>query len=303
MISVIIPHFNQPDQLLRCLASLGGQAAGGHDVEILVVDNGSDSLPEKEVAACTRARLLREEDPGPGPARNLGVAHARGEILAFIDADCVAAPGWLQSIATHMSEGAEILGGDVRILHRDPARPGIWEAYESEFAYRMEHYIEKQGFTGTGNLAVRAAVMADVGPFAGIGIAEDRDWGQRATARGHRITWAPDMVAYHPARESFAELARKWDRHTAHDFALYMQRPAGRLRWALRTILMAVSPLVSLWRILRSSRIKGGLRGKLKAILGLVRVRLYRTRRMLGLLLSGAGDKGDGLETRWREKP
>ena len=40
MISVVIPHFNQPGELRRCLRSLQGQAAGGHEVEIIVVDNG-----------------------------------------------------------------------------------------------------------------------------------------------------------------------------------------------------------------------------------------------------------------------
>ncbi len=298
MISIIIPHFNQPDALARCLASLARQEACGHEVEILVVDNGSDALPEAQVAAHPAARLLREPEPGPGPARNRGVAEAKGEILAFIDADCVAHPGWLESIARHMEAGAEILGGDVRILHRTPGRPGIWEAYESEFAYRMEHYIARQGFTGTGNMAVRAGVMAAVGPFAGIGTAEDRDWGRRATAQGHTITWAPDMIAYHPARESFAELARKWDRHIAHDYALYRQRRFGRLRWLLRALMVAASPVASSWRVLASRRIEGGWRGRLKAILGLTRLRLYRARRMLGLLLS----RGGGLENRWREK-
>ena len=300
MISVIIPHFNQRRELARCLASLEGQSTGQHEVEILVVDNGSDIIPEAEVAAYPAARLLCEAEPGPGPARNRGVAAARGEILAFVDADCVAAPGWLESIARHMEKGAQILGGDVRILLRDTGQPDIWEAYESEFAYRMEHYIRHQGFTGTGNMAVRADVMAEVGPFAGIGIAEDRDWGQRATALGYIITWAPDMIAYHPARENFSELARKWDRHIAHDSALYEKRPMGRLKWILRALALAASPLISVFRILRSKRIEGGWRGKVKAFLGLTRLRLYRARRMLGMLMDR---RREGLENRWREKP
>ncbi len=300
MITVIIPHFNQPVPLARCLAALEGQDANSHEVEIIVVDNGSDILPEAAVAACSRARLLKETEPGPGPARNLGVAHARGDILAFIDADCVAAEDWLARIAGHMANGADILGGDVRILLRTPDRPDIWEAYESEFAYRMEHYIARQGFTGTGNMAVRAEVMADVGPFAGIGIAEDRDWGRRAAARGYRITWAPDMIVWHPARESFAELARKWDRHIAHDHARDRHRRFWRLRWAARALLVAGSPLFSALRVLRSQRIAGGWRGRFKALTGLAGIRLYRAWRMLTLL---AARNGGSLESRWREKP
>ncbi len=260
MISVVIPHMNQAAELDRCLTALMPQVREA-GAEVIVVDNGSAEMPQ-EVAARHGVRLEREETPGPGPARNHGVTLAAGDVLAFIDADCVPGEGWLAAIGRAMGGGAEILGGDVRILHVDATRPTIWEAYESEFAYRMEHYIRHQGFTGTGNLAVTRAVLDDVGPFAGIGVAEDRDWGQRATARGHAIAWVPDMVAYHPARESFAELARKWDRHTAHDFEMWRARRFGRVLWAARTAAMGVSPLATLPRVLRSDRIGGGMGGK-----------------------------------------
>lgn len=302
MISVIIPHFNQPEQLDRCLASLQGQDSNGQPVEILVVDNGSHQMPRDVVAKYPDVRLLQEVEPGPGPARNFGVTQSKGEILAFIDADCVAAEGWLAAIAKHLGaeSSADILGGDVRILHKHPERPDPLEAYESEFAFRMEHYIKKQGFTGTGNLATRRAVMLEVGPFGGIDLAEDRDWGQRARAKGYAISWVPDMLALHPARQDFSELARKWDRHTAHDFALYMARPLGRLKWGLRSLAMALSPLGSGLRVLRSTRIKGGISGKLKALAVLTRIRLYRSRKMLGLLLHRAGQH---VDTRWRDNP
>ena len=298
MISVIIPHFNQPDHLARCLDSLVDQTVAGHDVEIIVVDNNSRTLPEAVVAAFPDVRLISETEAGPGLARNTGVAACTGDILAFIDADCIAHPGWLSAIATRIAAGQQILGGDVRIHHRDATRPTVWEAYESEFAYRMEYYIRDQGFTGTGNLAMTRAVFEDVGPFGGIGIAEDRDWGQRASAKGYVTTWAPDMRADHPARESFAELARKWDRQTGHDFEMYMARPQGRIKWLIRSLAMVVSPLATLPRILRSTRINGGLTGRFKAFAGLTAIRAHRSRRMLGLALTG---RSTSLSNRWRE--
>ncbi len=298
MISIIIPHFNQPDHLARCLQALAGQDTAGHQVETIVVDNNSKTMPTDVVAGFEGVRLLSETTPGPGPARNAGVAASTGEILAFIDADCIAHPGWLAAIAARIAAGAEILGGDVRIHHRDPATPTIWEAYEAEFAYRMEHYITRQGFTGTGNLACTRRVYDDVGPFAGIGLAEDRDWGQRATARGHTITWVPDMRADHPARESFAELARKWDRHTAHDFEMFLEKPMGRAKWAGRSAAMLVSPLAVIPRIFGSDRIEGGLQGKFKALAGVARIRAYRARAMASLILA---KDSSHLSARWRE--
>lgn len=294
-ISVVIPHLNQPEFLRRCLTSLrDGRRAPD---EIFVVDNGSRALPQEVCDDFPTVTLLQEPTPGPGPARNCGVAASSGEILAFIDADCLADPDWLQVIAQTFEQtpDAEILGGDVRIAYEDPARLTVLEAYESIYAYRMDRYIAREGFTGTGNLATRRAVMEAVGPFGGLDVAEDRDWGQRATGRGHNLRYVKDMKVYHPARRSFSELAQKWDRHSAHDYGVYRRKSLGRLKWLARTGAMCVSPLVEGGRILASDRISG-LRARALAFAGMTRIRLYRTRIMVQLFLR---DDPDALTGRW----
>lgn len=298
-ISVIIPHFNQAALLDRCLSALGPQvqAAGA---EVIVVDNGSDRMPDAVIARHPGVRLAQETTPGPGPARNLGVGLATAPILAFIDADCVPAPDWLSVIAARFDRdpATQVIGGDVCILHGDPAHPTAIEAYEAEFGYRMEHYIRRQNFTGTGNLAMRRTAFDRVGGFAGLGVAEDRDWGQRAHALGIETRWEPAMRAFHPARETFAELARKWDRHTAHDFENHLTRPMGRLRWLIRTGAMVLSPVAAIPRIFLSKRITGGLRGRLLALAVLTRIRLYRARLMAPLILAPDASR---LSARWRK--
>ena len=282
-ISVVIPHLNQPEFLARCLASLA--AGSRRPDEVIVVDNGSDALPQ---AICDSwgARLLTEAEPGPGPARNCGVAAASGEILAFIDADGLADPGWLAAACAAMADpAATILGGDVRIALADPARMTMLEAYESVYAYRMDRYIAREGFTGTGNLVVRRAVLQDVGTFAGIGVAEDRDWGQRATAKGYRIRFVPQMRAYHPARESLADLCLKWDRQTAHDYVKGRARRGGLLRFAVKALAMAPSALAEVPALLMTDRLTG-LRTRWLAFVCLVRVRAHRAKVMGHLLIT-----------------
>jgi glycosyltransferase involved in cell wall biosynthesis len=284
-ISVIIPHLNQPDMLARCLTSL--QAGTRQADEIIVVDNGSTTLPSDVCAAFPKVRLLQELTPGPGPARNRGVAESQGEILAFIDADCIASPDWLAVALHEMADpAAMILGGDVRIACADPHRLTVLEAYESIYAYRMDRYIAREGFTGTGNLVVRRSVVQDVGPFAGLSVAEDRDWGQRATARGYKIRYVAAMRVFHPARPDFAGLRQKWDRHIAHDFVAAKGRSGGRLRFAAKALAMGASPLAEVPRILLSDRVSGP-RNRMLAWAGLARTRLYRMRVMLWLLFGG----------------
>jgi glycosyltransferase involved in cell wall biosynthesis len=299
-ISVVIPHLNQHDMLAHCLNSLmaGTRAAD----EITVVDNGSYALPEAVCADYPGVRLLREKTPGPGPARNCGVAASTGDILAFIDADCIAAPDWLAAGAAAMADpDTAILGGDVRIAYANPGRLTMLEAYESIYAYRMDRYIAREGFTGTGNLLVRRGVMEDVGPFAGIGVAEDRDWGRRATAKGYRIRYVAGMRVYHPARTDFDGLRQKWSRQSSHDYTEGKVRPYWRLRWIAKMLAMGISPLAEIPRIMMSDRVSG-LRSRLLAFACLCRIRAYRARIMIWLGLGGDPAKLAGQWNRTAEQ-
>jgi GT2 family glycosyltransferase len=290
MISIIIPHLNQPEALAACLQSLAAQSYPRERFEVIVVDNGSRELPTKVVGTLSGARLETEAEPGPGPARNRGVAISKGEILAFIDADCTADPNWLSVIARRLGSADDktVLGGDVRIAVGDPERLTMLEAYESVFAYRQQEYIEKHGFSGTGNLAVRRRDFDAVGPFAGIAIAEDRDWGHRAAAKGFRIVYAGDTVVYHPARRSFDEMFAKWDRHIAHDFEEWINGGRGAWTWRMRALAVAASSLAHARKVLASQGLTG-CRSRCLALTALVRIRLWRAGRMVALARTGVG--------------
>lgn len=288
ILSVIIPHLNQEDHLRVGLEALHAQRGVKSEVEIIVVDNGSSRLPHAVCSAWPDVRLISEPTPGPGPARNRGIREAHGEILAFIDADCRADSGWLAAIeAAFADPQTKIIGGDVQVGYESPTRPTFLEPYESIYSYRNKEFIE-QGFSGTGNLATLPSVVAAVGPFAGIEVAEDRDWGQRATAAGYKIRFVPEMIVYHPARKTFTELARKWDRHIAHDYELIRSRPFGTLRWLARAIALAGSPAFEIKTVLLSPRVSSFWE-RILAFLCLVRIRTYRGARMISMLLRDDG--------------
>jgi len=282
-ISVIIPHHEDPGALQGALAALAAQRGDGIGFEVLVVDNGSAVPPAEVCAGFPAVRLLHEPTPGPGPARSRGAAAARAAVLAFLDADCRPDPGWIAAIDRAFADpAAEIVGGDVRIAPADPARLTVVEAYESVFGYRQKLYIERDGYAATCNMAVRRDIFAAVGPFAGIGTAEDMDWGRRATARGYRHAYLPGMRVRTPARPDFAALARKWDRHLAHFWAEARARPAGRLRWLVRAAAVAASPLAEIPTVATSDRLaRPADRGR--ALAGVTRLRLHRARQMLRL--------------------
>lgn len=285
-ISVVIPHLNQPELLALCLEALACQSFDRDRTEIVVVDNGSRTRPESAVARHPGVRLVTEVEPGPGPARNRGVALSRAPLIAFTDADCIPEPDWLSRIVERFGAEPEtgIIGGEVRVFAADPARPTSTEAFDIVYGFRQARQIAKQNFAATANLAVRRQVFEAVGPFAGISVAEDMDWGQRAAGRGFPTRFAPDALVRHPARRAMADLRRQWDRHIDHHHRMQARRRFGRPLWLLGAAAVALSPLVEIPTILGTDRI-GGVRARLLAFSGLARIRVYRAGRMIGCML------------------
>lgn len=295
-VSVIVPHLNQPEQLAGLLASLYAQDFDMGRAEVIVVDNGSRALPRAVVAGFPGVRLAEEPTPGPGPARNRGVALSRAPVLAFTDGDCRVDPAWLATILRHFAgdPGLAILGGDMRLTLAEPGNPTPVEAFECVYAFPQTLYIFKKGYSVTANMAVRRRVFDAVGPFLGIGVSEDREWGQRARAMGHVTAWRPDVIVHHPARRTMDELCDKCDRNVSLDFA-EVRGLAGRARWTAKALALGLSPLAEIPRIARTDRV-AGLRDRRRAFRGLAGFRLYRAKRMLQALVS---EEARDASTRW----
>lgn len=96
-VSVIIISYNMRDFIGKCLDSLMRQTFPKDKFEILVVDNGSTD-GTRELVEEYPVRVVVEKKKGYGRARNKGVMEAKGEIVVFIDADCVAPKHWLQTM-------------------------------------------------------------------------------------------------------------------------------------------------------------------------------------------------------------
>ncbi len=288
LVTVVIPHLNQQDELQTCLESLDAQTLGGELFEVIVADNGSNFLPHIANRSFP-IRLVQELEPGPGAARNRAAAEATGDVLAFIDADCRAHCDWLKNAigAMQSAPARTVLGGDVQIWRDDQNAFSALEAYECVFAYRFKLYIEKHGYCGTGNLVVKRDDFYEIGPFKGIRFAEDVEWGGRARAAGYTIRYVPEMIVYHPARKTMKELFVKWDRHLQH--YVNMARARGRrgwqLAWAARALATLISPAFDWTKVIASSRIRG-MRARANAIAVMTAIRTYRFAKMMTLLVS-----------------
>jgi GT2 family glycosyltransferase len=214
------------------------------------------------------------------------VKESTGKILAFTDADCVPDPNWLEVAVRELDSvpSGTILGGDIRILRKNNGQYTAVEAYESIFGFQQKKYIEEAGFAVTANLTLYREDFEKGGPFTGIDFAEDMDFGSRARSAGCTFRYVPQMIVFHPARNSLRDLCIKWDRHLNHFVnKAQAQQPWWRIPWTARAFLVFFSPAVHVFKILATDRVVG-LHVRAKAFAILLAVRSYRAWRMITLL-------------------
>ncbi|MGH6823095.1 MAG: glycosyltransferase [Methylocella sp.] len=282
LVSVVIPHYNSLATLKNCVSLLDRQTVGRDRFEIIVADNNSSCGIDAVRGAAPGAKVVRASEQGAGPARNAGVAASKGSILAFIDSDCLPNLDWIEKGVAAI-QAFDFIGGRVIVTSEDPLCPNPIEAFEMVFAFDFERYINRAGFTGTGNMFVWPKVFDAVGPFRN-GVAEDMDWSFRARALSFRLGYVADLIVEHPARQTWSALIARWKRMLLEEYLLYRERPFFMVSWLLRASLMPLSVLPHACRILTSSRLINA-RSRWGGLQVLARLRLWRTWEMFSLLV------------------
>ena len=234
VVSVIVPVFNQNERLSLCLGALENQSYGKGRYEVIVIDNGSDLPVTDQVDGFPQARCEREGRPGAYVARNKGVQVARGEVLAFTDADCLPAHDWIERgvVATRGLAGNGTVTGRIECTVEGSGRPTAAEVYESILGFQQKTYLEHWGFSATANLFTTRATFEQVGSFdEKLRSGGDLDWGQRVRELGLPQVYREDVRVRHPARHSILELCRKNLRVAGGHHNLAQKR--GLVAWSL----------------------------------------------------------------------
>ncbi|MGZ5398968.1 MAG: glycosyltransferase family 2 protein [Nocardioides sp.] len=116
-LSVVVPAYQVVEWLPESLASVLDQSFG--DLEVVVVDDGSTDgtgeLADRIASADPRVRVVHQANAGLGAARNIGVGHATGELLAFADSDDVVSPGAYERLVGSLdASGSDLVVGAVQ---------------------------------------------------------------------------------------------------------------------------------------------------------------------------------------------
>jgi glycosyltransferase involved in cell wall biosynthesis len=223
-ISVIVPVYNDEERLFQCLEALERQTYPKDLLEVLVVDNGS----RKKITGITErfpfAQLLQEPETGSYAARNKGLSAARGEVIAFTDADCLPTPLWLENglKALYATPGCGLVGGRIELFFTNPSRPTAAEIFDSLLAFPQKAYIEKGKWGATANVLTYRSVVEKVGQFdQRLRSGGDVNWGKRVSEAGYAAVFSEDAVVRHPARNTFRAMANKSRRVAGGTFAFH----------------------------------------------------------------------------------
>ncbi len=240
MISIVIPVRNGAEIIGEQLVALAAQEHAG-EWEVVVADNGSTDST-RAVVEGLRSRLpaLQIVDAsqrrGPAHARNTGAAAARGEIVAFVDADDRVEPGWLAAMDRAMADDS--VGAAGGALIREIAGNPVG----SENRALGDDLGQWSGFlpyAGSGNLAVRRSLFEELHGFDEDYLAdEDVDFSWRLQLAGHRLVFAPGAVLTYRERSDIRGLFRQYYRYAHEHPRLYRRfRSEGMSRHGPKQVL------------------------------------------------------------------
>jgi len=129
LLSVIVPVYNVEPYLATCLTSVLNQSL--RSLEVLIVDDGSTDRSPKIIAEFARSdpriRTFKQTNAGQGPARNMAVPHARGQFIAFLDADDIVPPGaYRYMVKSLQASGSDFSVGSVARLKNGRLAKTAW---------------------------------------------------------------------------------------------------------------------------------------------------------------------------------
>jgi len=211
-LSVVIPTYNRREMLRECLETLEAQTYPRDLFEVIVVNDGSQDGTDSFLEAYQKKagyllRYYNQENRGVSAARNLGIANAAGDVVVFIDDDCMAEKGLLQMLSGgYTDDSIGCVGG--AIVSYPPATY-IEKYIDKKNLLTQENFLSC-GPVITSNTSYRRSILLDVKGFdPDIKTCEDGELGIRVRLRGYRMIYIKEARVLHKHRSSAKALLKQ----------------------------------------------------------------------------------------------
>ncbi|MEJ2254194.1 MAG: glycosyltransferase [Nitrospirota bacterium] len=251
-ISVIIPNRNGMQSIAKCLAAVCSSHYPRY--EVIVADDCSDDGSRAVIEAYPVQLVRLPARGGASAARNAGARHARGDILFFIDADCVVRPETLAVAARCRAQHPEaVVGGTYTPVPHDT---GFYSMFQSVFVHYSEAKRAEPDYVATHALLIGKELFLTSGGFDErfLPILEDVEFSHRLRRRGVPLLMCPGLLVEHifgftlsgSLRNAFRK-ARYWSIYSLANRDLLtdsgtasLELKANSLAWALSLVLLAL---------------------------------------------------------------
>ena len=214
-ISIIVPVFNGERTLAACLESLVSQRYPRSQYEILVVDNNSRDRTASIIRSYGATYLRETTRQSSYAARNTGLRHATGEMIAFTDADCVADADWLANAVGCFGD-AGVGGVAGKVGNASPVTT-VQEYLQDALAQEGALGHPYLPYAQTANVLYRHEVLKRVGVFESgwtSGGDADMAWRMQRTT-GYRLVYCESAIVLHQhrmTRHALFQQRRMWGR-------------------------------------------------------------------------------------------
>ena len=243
--SLIIPVYNRAEEIGACLDSCLALDYPAAKLEIIVVDDGSTDATREVVQGYPVKLLALERNQGQSAARNRGAAVATGEILAFLDSDCLAEPQWLQELLPYFQDPAvALVGGYVASYYQETAL----DRYEEVCSPLNMGENPAFGLTPTDDFYVPTCnVLVRKDSYQAVGglredlrLGEDVDLCWRLKEQGYKLLYIPRGRVAHKHRNRFGPAFRRRFAYGSSEAHLFGNHPQVRKRFPGRPAALTV---------------------------------------------------------------
>lgn len=227
-ISIIIPAYNSEKTVGKAIESLLSQNFPADKYEIIVVDNCSKDKTVNIVKGYP-ARIVTCRKRGSYSARNEGARYAKGEILAFTDADCEVDKNWLNEIEkTFKDSNLHAVQGQGNFTHKKELRVKT-ECFIDEYITEIMRMREKKIWGDTRSFAIRKCVFKEVGGFIPFKSGCDILFVEKLLRRSYNVKVNKRMIAYHNYSLNLRRIIERSLRYGLGDLILAKSNGKSRL--------------------------------------------------------------------------
>jgi len=224
LISVIIPAYNAKSTIIKTLTFLHQQDYND-EIEIIVVNSSQDNIKEIIQSKFPDVNVIQlEKRAFTGDAKNVGLKKARGNIIAFIDSDCIAEKNWLSTIKKLYTQGHKLVGGSIGNMN-----PG-------NIVSKAEYFLELiqlspgsraryVSLISTANCFFAREIFDKHGNFPTIRKGVDMLFSYNLIEKKEKILFSPEMKIYHACTTNFLKYLKKQILHG--EYSILARKEAG----------------------------------------------------------------------------